>query len=182
MRLIHHLQLLLAACLLASCVIQDPEFARTASQIQDIDYPPNKIIGSWFHVEYDPARTNRRDMEYKQSIEFHPGGRGTHYQYAKNLADGRSIELEGDITWSYLGRNHWQVVRPPTSGYRVIRTKGLSIGQGPGVTLDVRYHDGKLYYPRARQIWVPHTENEVRRLLNRMRQARLAQQTVIQIE
>ena len=174
--------LLLPIALLSSCAIQDPEFTRTVSQIQDVDYPPGKIVGSWFHVEYDPVRTNVRDMEYKQSIEFRSGGRGTHYQYAKNLVDGRGIELEGEITWSYLGKNRWQIVRPPTTSYRVIKSNGPTIGSGPGVTLTVRYHQGKLYYPRAGQIWVPHNETEVRNLLQRMRQARQAQQSYINIQ
>lgn len=166
--------------LLPSCAIQDPEFTRTVAAIQDIDYPANKIVGSWFHVDHDPIRTSDRDMEFKQSIEFRSGGRGTHFQHARNLANGREIEVEAPITWSYLGKNRWQVVRPPTSQYRVIKNRGLSIGSGPGVTLVVRYHSGKLYYLRAGQIWVPHNETEVRRLLARLREAKQMQQSYIQ--
>ncbi|WP_395746294.1 hypothetical protein [Prosthecobacter sp.] len=162
---------------LASCVVPDPAYAHEAAAVRNVEYPSGKIVGRWFYMMYMPIATTTQNMEDKHSYDLRSNGSGTHRQFTKNMVNGHYIELEGPVTWSYLGNNRWQINHCRAMQYRVVRKNGMSISHDRAIPpAIVRYANGKLFEPRGMHIWVPFSASAVEGQISRMRASRAANQ------
>ena len=158
------------ACLLASCGHPDPLYFQNARYIKDCEYPKNRIVGSWATLQTPVVSSDRVHIEDKSYFQLRSGGTGQVRQFSKNYRSGSTIELEANLHWSYLGRNHWRISLPSSDAYRVTNvTGGMSKGYRGPVNHVVRYYDGRLYEPQRARVWVPLTEREIKALAERMR-------------
>ena len=134
---------------LCSCVIsvsQDPLLKANASKIQDTEYPQDYIVGLW--VEMKEAECMGIESKLKVYYDIRSGGKGTMRQSQRITqweAPSKSISLEGEFKWRYLGLNRWEIILPPSSAYRVTDASGYKIGYCESRSFIVRYYDGCLY-------------------------------------
>ncbi|MDD5200003.1 MAG: hypothetical protein PHC88_09385 [Terrimicrobiaceae bacterium] len=164
----------LAAVALTSCMTPDPMFLENAGRVQNANYPPNKIVGTWVHFSVNPVQSDTLAMEHKLYLEILPRGRGKVQELASNVADGSRLVVEAPLTWSYEGRNLWQVTLPPASAYQVIENDQVRhvSGNGGGASrIPLRYYEGNLYDFDEKQVFVPANQRSVSALTGRMRQA-----------
>lgn len=169
------LSLFIAGCTmmaLVSCAVPDPEFLANARNIQDIEYPKNKIVGTWVHVSIANYRTNNESMEHKHYFEIRPNGRGTTRQVAINKLTGGHLSSQGEFTWGYLGKNKWRISLPGTAEYRTTDSHLMSRDTRtnyPGRDHFVSYYNDELYDFEAKRILVRATAENVAQLAERMR-------------
>ena len=163
--------ILLVALLLCSCTTPDPRFVENASKIEDISYPPGKIVGTWAAVYISVVQAQNVDSEGKVYYQIRPGGKGLMRQASKNTSTGESLSLEGDFTWKYLGANRWMINMPPSSEYRITSTSHMSMGYRPAVTFYVRYYNDELYITPGSNVWVRADREHVEELARRVRSA-----------
>ena len=136
------------AAFLCSCAAPDPLFLENSRYIKNVDYPKNKIVGTWVLVLINPVQSNTEAIEHKVFIDLRPGGRGTDREVVINKADGGRLSSEAEITWSYQGKNWWKITTPPasqfktTDSYRIHRTPG---GNENYKNIFVRYYNDALY-------------------------------------
>ena len=169
------LSLFIAACTimaLASCTVPDPKFLENARNIQAIDYPKNKIVGTWVNVLIANYQTNDESMEYKHYFDIRPNGRGTIRLVGINKLTGGHLSAEGEFTWGYLGMNKWKISLPGTAEYRTTDSHLMSRDtrtNHPGRDHFVSYYNDELYDFASQSILVRATAGNVAQLAERMR-------------
>jgi len=171
LRLIKHLILIIAAGMLVSCAAPDPMFSANSRNIQDTDYPKNKIVGMWVHFGRLMLQTEREEMEWKFYYDLLPNGRGRIRQATINRVNGAHMSVEANLTWRYLGKNWWQISLPASTEYRVTDSDRMKLTGNylkPNAFL-VRYYDGNLYDMNTQQVLVRPTHKDVSGLANRIR-------------
>jgi len=139
-----------SAFLICSCTVQDTTYARGASSIKDMQYPPNRIVGVWANVEASFTGDPKRG-ETKTYYEILPNGRGQIRQFSLYRSTGHFIDLEAAFSWQYLGNNRWRILLPPSTAYRVLRNNGVNMGYVGARDATVRYAGEKLYCTASRQ-------------------------------
>ena len=157
------------ALLLCSCRTPDPKYSANVSRIPDINYSPDKIVGTWADVYISLVQSQTVGSEGKVYYEFRPGGRGLMRQASRNTTTGASLSIEGDFTWKYLGANRWVLNMPPSSEYRVTSSNNLVMGYRPAVAIYVRYFENELYVTPGGSVWVRATRERVTELARRVR-------------
>ena len=134
---------------LCSCVVsvsQDPLKAN-ASKIQDTEYPQDHIVGLWAQM----GEAECLGMTFKTKIyyDIKQGGKGSVLQTEiftdTDGAPIKSISLQADFRWRYSGLNHWEILLPPSSEYKVLEAKNRVMGQCGALSFVVRSYDGCLY-------------------------------------
>lgn len=154
---------IISAIFLPSCVTYDPDYAREAAQIQNVEYPANTIVGMWMQVGYDFVG----DFTYEKRVysQFNPDGTGVSrsvkilpaiYNKYKDLFDGPKDfsgeeTIESYFNWKYVGKNKWEYVYYGNSRI-VTRAPWIKTTLKPGSNRSVsivRYHNGKLFFPQA---------------------------------
>ena len=152
------------ALLLAGCATYDPDFQREYSQVQNVDYPPNKIVGRWLQVGYDPPDHSGMSTEHRVFDFFFADGTGLHqsvcavpdiYQQYRDLFAGTpdftgELIVECTTTWKYLGKNKWEVRNNPD--FKIVSRPTWIISTNPKVGPPgiVRYYADKLFYADSR--------------------------------
>ncbi len=151
---------LVSALLLPACaqVRFDPDYEREAAQIQNVDYPANKIVGSWMQVGYEPMTPLM--LENRSYHLFRADGTALCtsvyiippiFREYRDLYEGASDMtgeeiLECDATWKYLGKNKWEL-RPAGVDRVISKPSWLkSVTSKPAPPCIVRYCNGKLFY------------------------------------
>lgn len=163
-----------ALVLLTSCKIvhHDPLFDATVAAIRDVEHPPTKIVGTWMDFGFRRNLSGRVNEESKSYYLFRPDGSGRNRQFTFFPSTGNSIEIEADVTWSYVGKNKWKVSAPSSAGYHVVSSNGPTMGHRPAVTEQVRFHEGRLYFMRSGLVVAPLEETEARAMIERIRAVR----------
>ena len=163
---------ILLPILLCSCVAlapNDPKYAANRERIQPINYPQNTIVGTWTSMDVVPIQMSDFYMDIKVSYEFLPGGTGTLIQTTQNRANGTSLDIEADCKWRYVGPNRWMIMLPPSSEYRVLASKGMSMGTRGAVNSFASYLEDELYVEPEREVWVRSDQARVSELARRLR-------------
>ena len=160
------------AMTLASCAVPDPMFLANSRNIQDIEYPETKIVGTWVHVSIAPVQTDQVAIERKVYLDIYATGRGRVREAVKNKANGGRLSAEAQLKWKYLGNNQWKITLPGSDHYRVTDSYLLRMdpaqNKGAGDVL-VRYYNGNLYDFQSQRVLVKATVENVSQLANRMR-------------
>ncbi len=164
--------LLTVTALLASCAVPDPKFLAHAGDVRNVDYPENKIVGTWAHVSIMPVRTTQIELESKSYLEIRPGGTGRKREVSTNKLTGGYLAAEGNFRWAKTGRNQWRISLPGTAAYRVtdsyLMAQDKSITKPP-VDIYLSYHNEELYDFSTKRVLVRATPANVTQLANRMR-------------
>ena len=153
---------------ITSCVMPDPLYMQNVGRISDIEYPPEKIIGTWAAMSVSPFQTLTQDMESKTYYDLRSGGGGRARQADRNNITGSYISMEASIRWAYLGQNRWKISIPGSSAWRVTSSKNMTKGECAPFGHVVRYLDGRLYTDKGR-VWVKAQPGEVSRMAQRLR-------------
>ena len=174
LRFIKHLILIIAAGMLSSCAVPDPMFSANSRNIQNTDFPKNKIVGTWVHVHIDSLQTEQAQFENKVYFELHNNGRGNTQEVRINKVNGDKLVIAAPLTWNYLGNNWWKIILPASTAYKVVESRHLFLNPGSyqgSSEHRVRYFNGNLYDIEAQRVLVPANETSVSQLANRMRRA-----------
>lgn len=156
--------------MMPSCMMPDPMFSENVGMIQDINYPPSKIVGTWASFDNSPLQPDELKTENKTYYEIYPKGRGKTVQSSKSLATGNSIAMEANFKWEYLGANTWKIKLPPSSEYRITDSRSMTMGSIGARECQVRYYEGNLYQMKGGQVWVPATARNISELAKRRRE------------
>ena len=139
----------------------DPDYTREATQIQDVEYPANTIVGMWLNIGVEKSGSIARELRVYDL--YNADGTGVSrtvklvpaiYNKYKDLFDGVTdfsgeLTVESDLTWKYLGKNKWEVVSRNCrliSQPAWIKDTTLRTSQNKFI---VRYHNEKLFFPHA---------------------------------
>jgi hypothetical protein len=167
-RLAVHTALILAVTL-CSCALEDPMYSQNAARIPNVDFPRDKIAGTWASMGMNAFVTPEIARESKIYYEIRPNGTGTVRQFSLNRPDGHFLTIEAEFTWRYLGKNTWTVRLPASTEYRVISSSQMTMGSRGPVAVTVRYYNGNIYMPQGKEVWVPADREHVSQLANRLR-------------
>lgn len=144
-------------------------YSQNAAKIQSVDFPRDKIVGTWASMGMNAFVSPDVAMESKIYYEIRPNGAGTLRQADMNRANGHSISIEAEFTWRYLGKNSWMIRLPASTEYRVIANNQMNMGYRGPITFTVRYFNGNIYMPQGKEVWVPADREHVSELANRFR-------------
>lgn len=148
-----------AASGLGSCVNMDPAYWREVGQVQNVDYPADKIVGTWLQVGYSPVPLQPGlGSENKTYLNLKADGTGLcrHinilpplYAEFPDVIKGQMdimAEYEFPLTWKHCGVNKWQITYD-ASRFRVIsRPAGATINPaGLAKPSMIRFHNGRLF-------------------------------------
>lgn len=144
---------------LCSCVNMDPAYWREISQVQNVDYPADKIVGTWLQVGYAPLPLQPGlGSENKTYLNLKSDGTGLcrHinilppvYAEYPDVVKGQMdlmAEYEFPLAWKHCGANKWQITYD-ASRFRVVsRPTGATINPaGLARPSMIRFHNGRLF-------------------------------------
>ena len=170
-KLSKYLVLIMAAALLSSCAVPDPMFSANYRNIQDADYPQNKIVGTWVDFIVDAGSINNNAYEKKFYFDIRPNGRAAVRMAAVNRTVDGYLFTEAPTSWQYLGKNCWKITNPSSNSYRVYESHILRMSPSyvPSEELFLRYYNGSLYVINKKRVMVKATADNISQLAHRVR-------------